>query len=75
MARPARGKTPQETRVFNVDFVPRSPAPEEAWNTDRTRSSSGDRPRYDGPAGMEPEGLIDSNWDEVCENFDAMSLR
>lgn len=54
----------------------RSPAPtEEAWNTDRTRSSSGDRPRYDGPAGMEPEGLIDSNWDEVCENFDDMSLR
>jgi len=24
---------------------------------------------------MEPEGLIDSNWDEVCENFDDMSLR
>merc|ERR1712042_316650 len=24
---------------------------------------------------MEPEGVIDSNWDEVCENFDDMSLR
>jgi translation initiation factor 4A len=24
---------------------------------------------------MEPEGVIDSNWDEVCENFDDMDLR
>ena len=24
---------------------------------------------------MEPEGVIDSNWDEVCENFDDMELR
>lgn len=24
---------------------------------------------------MDPEGLIDSNWDEVCENFDDMDLR
>jgi len=30
---------------------------------------------YDGPAGMEPEGVIDSNWDEVCENFDDMELK
>ena len=24
---------------------------------------------------MDPEGLIDSNWDDICENFDDMSLR
>jgi len=24
---------------------------------------------------MEPDGVIDSNWDEVCENFDDMDLR
>jgi len=61
---------------MTIFFCFRSPAQtEESWNTDRTRSSSGDRPRYDGPAGMEPDGLIDSNWDEVCENFDDMSLR
>jgi len=24
---------------------------------------------------MDPEGLIDSNWEEICENFDDMSLR
>ena len=24
---------------------------------------------------MDPDGLIDSNWDQVCENFDDMNLR
>jgi len=43
------------------------------WNTDRPKESE-DR-KYDGPAGMEPDGIIDSNWDEVCENFDDMSLK
>jgi translation initiation factor 4A len=28
-----------------------------------------------GPAGMEPEGVIESNWDEVVENFDDMNLK
>lgn len=56
----------------------RSPAhggDEPAWTSDRPRSASGERPRYDGPAGMDPEGLIDSNWDQICENFDDMLLR
>jgi translation initiation factor 4A len=44
------------------------------WNSDRPKEDGGDR-KYDGPAGMEPEGIIDSNWDEVCENFDDMSLK
>lgn len=30
---------------------------------------------YDGPAGMEPEGVIQSNWNEVVDNFDDMSLK
>merc|ERR1711962_210595 len=30
---------------------------------------------YDGPAGMQPEGLIQSNWHEVVDNFDNMKLR
>ncbi len=38
----------------------------------KANSPSGDQPRYDG---MDPEGLIDSNWEEVCENFDDMALR
>jgi len=41
------------------------------WNTDRPKEEG----KYDGPAGMEPDGVIDSNWDEVCENFDDMDLR
>jgi len=59
----------------------RSPAPaaqDDAWTSDRPSSAQGGDERrggYDGPAGMDPEGLIDSNWDEVCENFDEMELR
>ncbi|XP_042202596.1 eukaryotic initiation factor 4A-II isoform X2 [Callorhinchus milii] len=28
-----------------------------------------------GPEGMEPEGIIESNWNEIVDNFDDMSLR
>merc|ERR1719323_2826681 len=56
----------------------RSPANEE-WESNRPASrgerSEERRGGYDGPSGMDPEGLIDSNWDEVCENFDDMQLR
>ena len=35
----------------------------------RNDESNSDRPqeerKYDGPAGMDPDGVIDSNWDEV----------
>lgn len=30
---------------------------------------------YDGPAGMEPEGIIESNWDIIVDNFDDMNLK
>jgi len=33
------------------------------------------QPNYDGPPGMEPEGFIESNWDQVVDNFDDMKLR
>merc|ERR1712107_584359 len=42
------------------------------WNSDRPKDES---QGYDGPAGMEPDGLIESNWEEVCENFDDMNLK
>jgi len=29
----------------------------------------------DGPAGMEPDGVIESNWNEIADNFDEMNLR
>merc|ERR1719403_702653 len=41
------------------------------WNSGREGGEGG----YDGPAGMDPDGLIESNWDEVCENFDDMNLK
>merc|ERR1711868_320471 len=41
------------------------------WNSDRPAESG----KYDGPAGMDPDGVIDSNWEEICENFDEMNLR
>jgi len=49
------------------------PARNDEWNSDRPKES--EEKKYDGPAGMEPDGIIDSNWDEVCENFDDMSLK
>jgi len=42
------------------------------WNSDRPRE---EEKKYDGPAGMDPDGVIDSNWEEICENFDDMNLK
>ena len=36
------------------------------WNSDRPQEER----KYDGPAGMDPDGVIDSNWDEVRKNED-----
>merc|ERR1711933_529557 len=41
------------------------------WNSERPSEER----KYDGPAGMDPDGVIDSNWEEVCENFDDMNLK
>jgi translation initiation factor 4A len=63
------------------DWKKKSPAPsggganEDNWESNRPSSANEDRAAYDGPAGMEPDGLIDSNWDQICENFDDMNLR
>ena len=32
------------------------------WNSERPKE---ERRELDGPVGMDPEGVIDSNWDEV----------
>lgn len=32
-------------------------------------------PVSDGAAGMDPDGLIESNWNEIADNFDEMNLR
>jgi len=41
------------------------------WNTDRPKAEEG---KYDGPAGMEPDGVIDSNWDEASWLLDDQSI-
>lgn len=30
---------------------------------------------HEGPSGMDPEGVIESTWHEVYDNFDDMNLR
>lgn len=39
------------------------------------RGSPEDHDGYDGPAGMAPDGEIETNWDQVVDNFDNMNLR
>lgn len=48
---------------------------EENWGSDKNGPGlKEDRADYDGPAGMEPEGVIESNWDQVTTSFDEMDL-
>lgn len=37
--------------------------------------SESEAPVYGGPSGMDPDGLIESNWEEVVDNFDDMNLK
>jgi len=52
-----------------------NPAGGDEWSSNRETSENREGGQYDGPAGMDPDGIIDSNWDEVTENFDDMNLR
>merc|ERR1712127_346502 len=59
------------------DKQDRQEAPEKSWKNDEWNS---DRPKeegnkYDGPAGMEPDGVIDSNWDRVFDMISRKVLR
>jgi len=47
--------------------------PDQRYNTD-IRNGPGEG-GYGGPAGMEPEGIIEGNWDQVVESFDQMALK
>ncbi|XP_039279973.1 eukaryotic initiation factor 4A-I isoform X2 [Nilaparvata lugens] len=50
--------------MINDDWDPKDKVP------------SNDEPvHHDGPTGMDPGGVIESNWDTVVENFDAMNLK
>lgn len=46
------------------------------WSGDsKNGPSEADAPVYDGPAGMEPDGLIETNWETVVDSFDDMNLK
>lgn len=34
-----------------------------------------EEPQFDGPDGMDPEGVIESSWNEVVHHFDDMDLK
>jgi translation initiation factor 4A len=40
-----------------------------------TNIGNGPEGGYGGPAGMEPDGVIEGNWDQVVESFDQMGLK
>ncbi|XP_062521309.1 eukaryotic initiation factor 4A-I-like [Corticium candelabrum] len=42
---------------------------------DDVSSNRDDQQSDGGPPGMDPDGMIESNWDEVVESFDDMSLK
>lgn len=39
------------------------------------KNSRGDDEYKNGPAGLESDGMIESNWNEVVDNFDDMNLK
>ncbi|XP_077988006.1 eukaryotic initiation factor 4A-I-like isoform X2 [Glandiceps talaboti] len=44
--------------------------------SDKSSDKNGkDAQSYNDPPGMDPQGIIESNWDEVVDNFDKMELR
>lgn len=45
----------------------------EDW--EKNGPSEKEQPTYDGPPGMDPDGVIESNWEEVVDNFDDMNLK
>ncbi|KAF7284032.1 hypothetical protein GWI33_022652 [Rhynchophorus ferrugineus] len=46
----------------------------EEWEKNGPASEK-ERQGYDGPPGMDPDGVIESNWEEVVDNFDDMNLK
>merc|ERR1711928_79457 len=57
---------------------------DESWGGKGSKNGTEDRPEgesrerdnsYEGPAGMDPDGVIESNWDKTVDNFDEMKLK
>ncbi|CAK9810799.1 Eukaryotic initiation factor 4A-II [Anthophora quadrimaculata] len=49
---------------------------DDQWAGDsKNGPSESDQQSYEGPPGMDPDGVIESNWDVVVDNFDEMNLK
>ncbi|XP_043275766.1 eukaryotic initiation factor 4A-I [Venturia canescens] len=49
---------------------------EDQWQGEsKNGPSENEESTYDGPPGMEPDGVIESTWEEVVDNFDDMNLK
>ncbi|XP_008547801.1 eukaryotic initiation factor 4A-I [Microplitis demolitor] len=49
---------------------------EDQWSDEsKNGPSESDALNYGGPPGMDPDGLIESNWEQVVESFDDMNLK
>ncbi|GFG30525.1 hypothetical protein Cfor_05821 [Coptotermes formosanus] len=48
----------------------------EEWSGGESKNGPNEKDQsYDGPPGMDPDGIIESNWEEVVDNFDDMNLK
>lgn len=47
----------------------------ESWGSNRKQDSSSKGGSSDGPPGMNPEGVIESNWDREVHTFEDMNLK
>jgi hypothetical protein len=47
----------------------------DAREISRSDEMSSEPSGMDGPPGMDPDGTIESNWDQVVESFDDMGLK
>ncbi|XP_066268052.1 eukaryotic initiation factor 4A-I-like isoform X1 [Branchiostoma lanceolatum] len=78
-----RNLGPREYEDEEDEYYRRSRRPDEgSWGpSDQNGPDGGENLHQsahnaeDGPAGMDPEGLIETNWDQVVDNFDDMGLR
>ncbi|XP_034185690.1 eukaryotic translation initiation factor 4A [Osmia lignaria lignaria] len=49
---------------------------DDQWAGDsKNGPSESEQQTYNGPPGMDPDGIIESNWDVVVDNFDEMNLK
>ena len=54
---------------------------DESWGGKGSKNGTEDRPEeqhdenYEGPAGMDPDGIIESNWDKVKIPFPLINFR